>query len=351
MRYIIVIVTSLVLASSCTMFKQYSRPQEVTTDNLYGRVAESADTVTMADISWRDFFADKHLQQLIEQGLSNNSDMQIAAHRIVEAEAALRMSKLAFLPTFSYSPGITTENSRTYSGTTAFGYTLPIAASWEINPATLLNNKRRAEASLEQSRIYRRSVQTQLVSTIANLYYTLLMLDAQLAVSESTAASWKENVRIMRAMKDAGMTNEASISQTEANSCSIDASLFDLRYEIVQAENALALVLGTTPQSFERGKLLEQTFSDKLSVGVPAQLLSRRPDVQYAEYNLKLNFYNTNIARSAFYPSLVLTGSGGWEDAFTRPASWFFSFAAKLVGSIFNGGKNSGALKIAKAQQ
>ena len=351
MKHIIAIALTLVVATSCSVFKQYSRPEEISTNKIFGETVATTDTISIADISWREFFRDKHLQSYIEQGLKNNIDMQLAAHHIVEAEASLRASKLAFLPTFGYSPGITTDNSRSYNGRTAFGYSLPLSASWEINPASLLNNKRRAQAALEQSQINRRSIETQVVSTIANLYYTLLMLDAQLEISESTAASWKENVRIMRAMKDAGMTNEASISQTEANSCAIDASLFNLRYEILQVENSLALILGTTPQCFVRSTLAEQQISDKLSTGVPAQLLARRPDVQSAEYNLKLAFYNTNIARSAFYPALVLTGSGGWEDAFTRPATWFFSFAAKLAGSIFSGGKRSAALKIAKAQQ
>lgn len=353
MKRVILIVLTIAVATGCSVFKKYSRPENISTDKLFGEKVVVSDTTSMADISWREFFRDKLLQEYIEQGLNNNIDMQIAAHRIVEAEATLRASKLAFLPTVGYAPALTTDNNKYYSrqGRTAFGYSLPVSASWEINPGTLLNSKRRAQAALEQSRISRQSIETQVVASIANLYYTLLMLDAQLAISESTAASWKENVRIMRAMKDAGMTNEASISQTEANSCSIDASLFDLRYEIVQVENALALVLGTTPQTFERGTLAEQQFNGTLKTGVPAQLLSRRPDVQKAEYSLKLAFYNTNVARSAFYPSLVLTGSGGWEDAFTRPASWFFSFAAKLAGSIFNGGKNDAALKIAKAQQ
>lgn len=348
MKRIIVSLTVVVLVASCSVFKKYSRPESISTDNLFGDKIEAVDTVTIADVSWRKFFRDKHLQALIEQGLKNNSDLKIASHHIAEAMASLRAAKLSFLPTLSYSPGVSISGNRSSIG---YEYTLPLSASWEINPASLINNKRRAQMALEQSTLYRRSVQTQVVSTIANLYYTLLMLDAQLEISETTAASWKENVRIMRAMKDAGMTNEASISQTEANSCSIDASLYDLRYKITQVENSLALILGTTPQTFSRGTLEEQDLNDDLLTGVPAQLLSRRPDVQHAEQNLKVAFYNTNIARSALYPSLMITGSGGLEEALSRPVSWFFSFAAKLVGTIFNGGKNRANLKIAEAQQ
>lgn len=211
-----------------------------------------------------------------------------------------------------------------------------------------INAKRRAEASLEYNKLYRRSVQTALVAAIANNYYTLLMLDAQLRISRSTSASWKENVRTMKAMKEAGMTNAASISQTEANSCSIDASLHDLEYKLVQAQNSLALLLGVTPQDFPRGELNGVDYKGELFIGVPAQLLSRRPDVQQAEYELQLAFYNTNIARAALYPSLTITGDGAFKGS---PAGWAFSFLAKLVQPIFNAGRNRANLKIAESQQ
>ena len=147
------------------------------------------------------------------------------------------------------------------------------------------------------------------------------------------------------------MTNEASISQTEANSCSIDASIFDLEYSLIKAENALAVLLGTTPQHFERGELNGVDFKGELFVGVPAQLLSRRPDVQQAERELMLAFYNTNIARADLYPSLTISGEGGWEKGLSNPASLFFSFAAKLFQPIFQGGKLRANLKIAESRQ
>lgn len=147
------------------------------------------------------------------------------------------------------------------------------------------------------------------------------------------------------------MTNEASISQTEANSCSIDASVFDLEYNLIKAENALAILLGTTPQHFERGELNGVDFKGELFIGVPMQLLSRRPDVQQAEHELMLAFYNTNIARADLYPSLTISGEGGWEQIITNPGGFFFSFAAKLFQPIFQGGKLRANLKIAESRQ
>lgn len=350
MKKVLLILSIAALLSSCSIYKKYSRPEEISTANIYGDI-EKADTTTMADVSWRDFFTDKHLQGYIEQAMKNNIDMRLAAERVSQAELALQSAKLAFIPSFGFSPSIQTESSKHYSPT-RFGYSLPITASWEIDiMARQINAKRRAEAALEQNKLYRRSVQTALVSAVANNYYTLLMLDAQLRVSRSTSESWKENVRTMKAMKEAGMTNAASISQTEANSCSIDASLYDLEYKLVQAENAFALLLGVTPQHFPRSELNGVDFKQELFVGVPAQLLSRRPDVQQAEYDLQLAFYNTNIARAALYPSLTLTGEGGWEKTLANPASLFFSFVGKLVQPIFNAGRNRANLKIAESQQ
>ena len=342
MKKILLILGIATLLTSCTIYTKYSRPEEISTKNLYGNI-EKADTTTMADISWREFFTDKYLQGYIEQGLKNNIDMRLAAERVSQAELALQSAKLAFIPSFGFEPQIGAGVN------SSFAYTLPVKASWEIDIlARNINAKRKAEAALEYNRLYRRSVQTALVAAIANNYYTLLMLDAQLRISRSTSASWKENVRTMKAMKEAGMTNEASISRTEANSCSIDASLFDLEYSLAQAQNSLALLLGITPQDFPRSELNGVDFKQELFVGVPAQLLSRRPDVQQAEYNLRIAFHNTNIAHANLYPSLTLTGEGAFKGS---PATWVLSFVGKLVQPIFNAGANRANYKIAQSQQ
>ena len=347
MKRVLYIVTAALLVSSCSVFGKYSRP-EVSTENIYGKDIHEAeiattDTVTIADICWQEFFKDKHLQRLIEQGLNNNPDMQTAAQRIAAAEATLRSAKLAFIPGFSFNPQF-----RATTGSSA-SYSLPIAASWEVDiTGKILNSKRSAQSAYEQSRLYRQSVQTSLISAIANSYYTLLMLDAQLATSRSTAASWKENVRIMKAMKLAGMTNEAAVAQTEANSWEIDASLLTLQYNIIHAENALALLLGTTPQHFERGTIHDQEFNIALSAGTPSQLLARRPDVRSAEKQLERAFYAANIARSALIPSLNINGSFDltsiWSDMLA-------SVTASLSATIFNAGSKHARIKISDAEK
>ena len=340
MKKVIYFIAICLVATSCSVFGKYSRPQ-VVTDNIYGVDVKSTDSTTIADIDWRTFFTDKHLQKLIEQGLENNADMQSAAQRIIAAEATYKTARLAFIPGFNFNPSYTLNGGKS-------SLSLPINASWEVEiTGRILNGKRSAKAAYEQSRLYRQSVQTALVASIANYYYTLLMLDAQLEVSRSTADSWRENVRIMKAMKLAGMTNEASVSQTEANSCSINASLFDLEYDITRIENALALLLGTTPQHFERGSIYEQNLNSKLAVGIPAQLLAYRPDVRSAEKQLEQAFYATNSARGAFIPKLTLSGQIG----LAIPTDLITSLTAALATPIFNAGSNHARLKIAKAEQ
>ncbi|MBR0336546.1 MAG: efflux transporter outer membrane subunit [Alistipes sp.] len=352
MKKVLYILILTLVATSCSVYKKYSRP-EISTDGLFGAV-QSTDTVTIADIDWREFFTDKHLQSLIEQGLKANPDMQSAAERVVEATAALRSARLSFYPSVAFNPSYSLNAP--FNNSSSGSYSLPISASWEIDiTGRTLNGKRSAQAAYEQSHLYRQSVQTALISSIANTYYTLLMLDAQLEISRTTAASWKENVRIMKAMKLAGMANEASVSQTEANSWEIDASLYNLQYDILKVENTLALLLGTTPQKFERGTIHNQQFNQTLNVGIPAQLLTRRPDVRSAERTLQQAFYATNIAQGAFIPSLTLGGSLGWQDqlgkAIASPASWIATFTARLATDIFNAGAKRANLQIAKAKQ
>lgn len=214
-KRLIIYIVVLCSLSSCHIYKQYERP-ELNTDGLYRTDKENlSDSTNIGNLSWQTVFTDSLLQNLIEQGLQNNTDLKIARLRIEEAEAALLSSKLAFLPSVSLSPQGTISS---FNHSTTKSYQLPVTASWEIDVfGSLLNAKRKAKAAVEQSDAYRQAVQTGLIATIANSYYTLLMLDEQLRISEETATNWKESVRTMNAMMEAGMTNAAAVSQSEAN--------------------------------------------------------------------------------------------------------------------------------------
>lgn len=337
------------------MYKSYERPDMPVVDSLYRQAAAtSADTTSIASLSWRELFTDLKLQALIETGLQNNTDLNIARLKVTEAEATLMTSRLAYLPSISFEPSGTLRSVDGNAMTKS--YDIAASASWEVDIfGKLTNAKRGAKAALEQSEAYRQAVQTQLIATIANSYYSLLMLDAQLDISERTAANWGENVRAMKALKAAGDATELAVAQSEASKLSVDASIASLRQQIDQMENTLTALLGIAPQKIDRTTIGEQRFPTELAAGVPLQLLQRRPDVRQSEAALAQAFYATNAARAAFYPSITLSGSAGWTNAagaaITNPGQWLFTAVGSLVQPLFNRGKNIANLRIAKAQQ
>lgn len=341
--------------TGCHIYRAYERPESVNvSDSLYRQPVAGEDTASLASLSWKELFTDLQLQQLIETGLNNNTDLSIARLKVKEAEALLMTSRLSYLPSVSLTPqGTLTSADRSKASKT---YNLAASADWEIDLfGKLLNSKRGTQAALEQSEAYRQAVQTQLVATIANSYYTLLMLDEQLDISRRTAQTWDESVRTMKALKRAGQATEMAVAQTEAGKLAVDASVLSVERQINEMENSLSTLLGLSPQAIERSTLKEQQFPDTLSTGVPLQLLSRRPDVRQCEAQLAVAYYATNSARSAFYPSITLSGSAGWTNAtgatVTNPGQWLLTAVGSLVQPLFNRGKNIANLKIAKAQQ
>lgn len=354
MKRIIIGLLLLTGLSGCHIYRTYERPELSGVDSLYRVPAMTEDTMSLADFSWKELFTDTVLQQLIEKGIANNTDLNIARLKVREAEALLTSSKLAYLPSVSLTPQGTIKSIEGNSPTKT--YNLAASADWELDIfGRLTNAKREAKAVLEQSQAYKQAVQTQLIATIANSYYTLLMLGKQLDISKRTAEIWAENLRVMKALKKAGQTTEMAVAQIEASKLSVDASLLSLEQQITEVENSLSSLLGVVPQRIDRSTLDMQSFPDTLSVGVPLQLLQRRPDVRQSEAVLAEFFYTTNRAYSAFYPAITLSGSAGWTNAagaiISNPGEWLFSAVGALVQPLFNRGQNIANLKVAKARQ
>ena len=354
MKRIIIGLLLLTGLSGCHIYRTYERPELSGVDSLYRVPAMTEDTMSLADFSWKELFTDTVLQQLIEKGIANNTDLNIARLKVREAEALLTSSKLAYLPSVSLTPQGTIKSIEGNSPTKT--YNLAASADWELDIfGRLTNAKREAKAVLEQSQAYKQAVQPQLIATIANSYYTLLMLDKQLDISRRTAEIWAENLRVMKALKKAGQTTEMAVAQIEASKLSVDASLLSLEQQITEVENSLSSLLGVVPQRIDRSTLDMQSFPDTLSVGVPLQLLQRRPDVRQSEAALAEAFYTTNRAYSAFYPAITLSGSAGWTNAagaiISNPGEWLFSAVGALVQPLFNRGQNIANLKVAKARQ
>ncbi len=341
------------LLSSCGIYTTYHPATEVP-EQLYGEEVVVSDSSSIASLHWRELFTDPYLVTLIEQGLANNTDYLAAGLRVQEAEATLLSAKLAYLPSLALAPQGTLSHLEGHKMTKA--YSLPATASWEIDLfGKLRNAKRQSQALLAQSKDYQQAVRSQLIAGIANTYYTLLMLDAQLRIAEQTATSWGESARTTHALMQAGMTNEAAVAQMEAAYAQVSASVLDLKDQINQVENSLSLLLAETPHRVQRGTLAGQTWPSSLSVGFPVSLLANRPDVRAAERSLEQAFYATNQARAAFYPSITLSGSAGWTNSaggmISNPAQFVASAVGSLTQPLFAKGQLTGQLKIAKARQ
>lgn len=346
-------IISSAMLTGCGIYTKY-KPVENVSDSLYGANVLAQDTVNFGDSDWKEVFTDPQLQSLIEKALQNNTDYLSAELNIEQAKASLMTSKLKFLPSFAISPQGTISSFDHQKATKS--YELPVTASWELDIfGKMRNSKKQAQALYAQSLDYKQAVRSQLIANVANIYYTLLMLDEQLELSLQTEEVWKETVASARALMNAGQFDEAGVSQMEATYYSVKTSVVDLKDQINQTQNSLALLLAETPRNYERGKLSEQVMPEYLSVGIPIQMLSKRPDVRMAERSLEAAFYVTNQARSAFYPSIVLNGSAGWTNlagsVIVDPAKFIVSAIGQLTMPLFNRGQNIANLRIAKAQQ
>ena len=351
--YTFILLSAVCLMTGCSIYKPYSRP-EVQTEGLYRDLEETKDTASIATLGWRNLFSDKNLQALIEKGLERNTNLRVAHIRVKAAEAVLMNARLSYLPSVVLTPD--GSISGTEGAKAIKTYNLAASASWEIDLfGKVTNAKREALAALEGSRAYRQAVETQLIATIANSYYMLLMLDRQLIISEQTLITWKETEHSIEALKRAGKSNDAAVLQAKANRLALEASVVSIRKSIRETENVLSALLADTSHDIMRGALQKQQFPDTLSAGLPIQLLANRPDVRQAEWNLAQAYYATNAARSAFYPSLTLSGSTGWTNnvggVVVNPGSWLFSAVGSLMQPLFNKGTNIANLRQAKARQ
>lgn len=358
-KQIIGVMCVAAMMSSCHIYKAYDRPEAITTSGIYRDPASATDTLAsdttnMGNLPWKEVFRDAKLQALIEEGLNNNVDVQAAALRVKEAKVMLTSAKLSYLPSINIAPQGTATSMD--DGNYVKAYTLPAVASWEFDLfGKILNSKRGQKVAYQKSQYAQQAVRSSIICGIANVYYSLLMLDRQVAITTETSDIYKENVRVMEAMKNAGMTTEAGVAQMRAASNQIDASLIDLKRQVRETENSLAILLGRAPQTIERTTLDEQVMPEKLMAGVPLQLLENRPDVKMAEMTLAAAYYSTNQARAAFYPGLTITGTAGWTNgsniSVSNPGVFLMQAMASLAQPIFNKGKLIANLKVTKAEE
>lgn len=303
---------------------------------------------------WREFFSDPQLQALIDTGLVHNADLRIASLKVKEAEASLRSARMAYLPSLSLTPQgqVSTCDGSRASKT----YNIALSAEWELDLAGRLTaTKRGAEATAGMYRAAEQAVKTQLIATIANSYYHLLTLDAQLDVSQCSFEAWRETVRTLEARMNVGEANEAAVTQATANMLSVESQISTLKQQVVAQENSLSVLTGQRLGSISRSTLTAQAFPDSLCHGLPLNQLSRRPDVRQAELTLQSVFYDMRAAQASFYPQITLSGTLGWANSdggmIVNPAKWLANALGSIVQPLFNKGRNTARLRIAEARQ
>ena len=345
-------VYAMLTLSSCGIYTNYHQAEEVPA-GLYGEEVQVDESASVAELSWKELFTDPTLQALIEQGLQNNTDLQSAQLRVEQAGAALLSAKLAYLPSFALAPQGTVSSFDKHEAVET--YQLPVAASWQLDIfGGIRNAKKQAKAVYAQSQDYRQAVQTGVICGIANMYYTLRMLDEQLSISQETERSWQETVDAMRAMMNAGMANEAAVAQLEAAHLGVKASVLDLKEQINQVENSLSLLLAETLHHYERGKLADQVITHDLSVGIPMQLLANRPDVRAAEKSIDAAASLVGATVADWLPKFFVTGQiGGASEDFKQifqKDKMYWQVAPAIKWNIFSGTALSGQIQEAKAK-
>ena len=356
----ILLVSSVLLMSSCGIYNKYHTPEELNTKGLIRDITSDADTLVVTDttsmgnLHWREVFTDPQLQSLIEFGLEHNTDLMNAALNVKMVEAQLMTAKLAYLPSFSFTPQGTIASWDGMKATQT--YQLPVNASWTFDLfGNLLNQKRSAKMALLATKDYQLVVKTKIIANIANLYYTLLMLDKQYEIVTDMQTLTKDTWEMMKLQKDLGRARETSVQSAEANYYSVSAQAADIKRMIRETENSFSLLLGQPAQHIARGTFENQSLPTNLSTGVALNVLAARPDVHAAEMTLAQCFYNTNNARSRFYPAINISGSGIFTNnsgmGIVNPGKWLLTAVGSLVQPIFQNGKIVAGLKVAKAQQ
>jgi NodT family efflux transporter outer membrane factor (OMF) lipoprotein len=303
--------------------------------------------------AWRNVFNDSLLVQLIDTALAHNADLRTASLNVLQAEASLRASRQSLLPTAVIGAEGSFSKANGMSPNT--GYNLPVTMQWEWN----FGGKHRSEqqsaiADYHNAAEIQKSVFVQLLASIASHYYTLVMMDRQLAVTRLAIENAHHTMEVMQTLKQYGMQNEAAVSQARAEWLRITASEQIILQQIKNTENALSTLVGQRQDSICRTAMDSVSISIDYNRSFPLECLAERPDVKAAEYALMSQVAQVGVARSAFYPSLSITASAGWTNNvgdIINPGKILLNALASIVQPLFSKGQNRANLDIAEARQ
>ena len=353
--YILPFLVLTLLMGSCKIGKQYKQPDL----NLPGQVPGNqspVDTATVSDIKWWELYSDSTLQTLIVEALDNNKDLLIAGKRIEEFAAGKKMAFADLFPAI----GIGIEGERehdndggnnprymnTFEGKFSF--------AWEVDIWGKLrwaNDK--AKANFLQSIEFQRGVRMGIISEVAQKYFEISAAHRELSIVKRTIVARREGVRLARLRFQSGLTSETSLRQSEVELARTETLQPSLEKQIGILENELSLLLGKYTKEYAFGAFRATDVAiEELPVGLPSQLLERRPDIRAAEQSLKAANAAVGIAFTSMFPSLKLTGSGGGEssDLSTFLKSPYWVIGGGLFGPVFNMGKNRANWKKSEIQ-
>ena len=355
------------LLTGCGIYNKYEQNTPTPAD-AFGTsqdIRQAAGEQSIAQMSWREFFTDPLLQQLIEQVLANNTDLNSARIAVEKSQAALTAAKLAYLPALSLAPQGTISSFDRSKATKT--YNLPLQLSMDIDVfGSITNKKRAAKAVLLQAQMNEEAVRSNLIATTADMYYLLQVLDRQLQILVMTDSLWNTSLETEKSLWENGKAYSTAVNQMEASYLSVKTQIVDTRRNIRGVENDLCKLLAVSPQHIKRtqwssstlhrpeaqGELGQRMLDTKyLKIGVPAMMLQHRPDIRMANHAMEEAFYNTQAARSAFYPSITLSGSAGWTNSagdIVNPGKLLLNAMAQLTQPIFARGKLIANKKIAK---
>ena len=356
------------MLTGCGIYNKYENKVQTPAD-AFGSdqsVQKAVGESTIAQMSWREFFTDPLLQQLIEQVLANNTDLNSARIAVEKSQASLTAAKLAYLPSLAFAPQGTLAkfDDNPWSKT----YNLPLQLSWDIDVfGSITNKKRAAKAVLLQAQMREEAVRSNLISVTAQQYLMLQVLDRQLEILTQTDSLWNRSLETEQSLWENGKAYSTAVNQMEASYLNVKTQIVDTRRNIRSVENAICKLLAVSPRHIERekwgsstlhhaeatGDTDERMFNTKyLRIGVPAQMLENRPDIRMANHAMEEAFYNTAAARSAFYPSITLSGAAGWTNSaggvVVDPGKLLLTAIGSLTQPIFARGKLIANKKIAK---
>ena len=362
MKKIMIFFSATLLMSSCGLYNKYERPDNVLTQGLVRDVVSDGDTLAVApqdtasfgNLPWRSVFTDPQLQSLIEEGLSNNANLLNATLNVQMYESMLTAAKLAFLPAVTIggnNPMGTISTLQTDPSVTTKSYSIPVTASWTLDLfGNILSQKRSTQMQLLAMKDYQMTVRAQVVSGIANAYYTLLMLDKQLAIVTEMGDMAKETWEMMKLQYQLGRMRSTSVQSAQAAYLSTQTQAIDFRRQIRATENALCLLIGRAGQQVPRSTLEAQSLPTEFSTGVGVALLQNRPDVHRAEMQLAACFHDVQTARSQFYPNITVGASASFtnNNGALTPGKWLTTLFGSLTQPIFMRGALTANLKVSK---